>query len=178
MLVQGALVQIVRNIHEGERPETIGSLLRSAASRIGSLVWASIVYGFGVAIGLVLLVVPGLLAAARWSLMAPLIMLEDADAREARHASSSLVRGTTATVLGALVVAYLLELFLPELALAFGAIDLNGLAFFALGYVWSAIAAPYTAHVLTVIYYKLTDPARPIIHPDVVTWRSVWSDDR
>ncbi len=174
VLVQGALVQIVRNVHKGERPEPIGALLRSAGSRGLSLVWASIVYGLGVGIGLLLLVAPGLFLAARWCLMAPLIMLEDADAREARNASSVMVRGKTWTVLGAILVAFLLTTVIPAtlaLQYAYGSYGIEQALFDLL---WLSLTAPFYAHVLTVIYYKLADPERPIIHPDVAGWSSVW----
>lgn len=177
VLVQGALVQIVRNIHEGERPEAIGALFRSAGSRIGSLVWASIVYGLGVGFGLLFFVVPGLLAAARWCLMAPLIMLENADAREARHFSSSMVRGKTATVLAAVVVSFVLTSAGSVFAYVAG-LEIGDFCFVAFEYAWASITAPFAAHVLTVIYYNLADPERPVIHPDVRTWKSVWSGER
>src|SRR5436309_12139484 len=73
VLVQGALVEIVANIHQGRRPERIPELLARARDRFWSLLGASLMYGFGVIFGLILLVVPGLLAASRWCLMAPLI---------------------------------------------------------------------------------------------------------
>jgi len=41
-------------------------------------------------------------------------------------------------------------------------------------FVWNSLAAPFDAHVLTVLYYRVTDPARPVIHPDVLHWKSVW----
>jgi hypothetical protein len=44
----------------------------------------------------------------------------------------------------------------------------------AAAFVWTSLTAPFAAHVLTVIYYHLTDPARPVIHDDVFTWPSVW----
>jgi hypothetical protein len=39
----------------------------------------------------------------------------------------------------------------------------------------SIIAAPYAAHVLSVLYYRLTDPERPTINPVVHEWSSVWN---
>jgi cytochrome c oxidase assembly factor CtaG len=175
VLVQGALVQIVRNVRDGTRPESMRAILSSAGGRAHSLVGASIVYSFGVGIGLLLLVVPGLLAAARWCLMAPLIMLEDADAREARHASSTMVRGKTWTVLGAVVVAFLLITLVPAAVSLEHGFDSYGFEYALFDLAWSSVTAPLYAHVLTVIYYKLVDPERPIIHLDVKTWRSVWA---
>jgi len=177
VLVQGALVRIVRNIHEGDRPEKIGELLRAARSRFWSLLLASIVYGLGVVGGLFLVIVPGLLAAARWCLMAPLIMLEGNSAGNARRRSSELVRGTTWTVLGAIVISFLVVSFIKAAYLSYWGLSERNLAVDVLfGFAWSSISAPFTAHVLTVIYYKLVDPDRPVVHENVRNWTSVWSE--
>jgi len=45
---------------------------------------------------------------------------------------------------------------------------------YLLPFVWNSVTAPFTAHVLTVIYYRLTDPERPVIHEDLLGWSSVW----
>lgn len=168
VLVQGALVRIVRNVHEGERPEEIGTLFDAARERFGSLLLASIVYGLGVAVGLLLFIVPGLIAAARWCLMAPLIMLEGRGAGDARRRSSEIVRGSTATVLGALVVTFLLTAAIIPLELAAG-IGTDGVAYAIVSFVWGTLTAPFFAHVLTVVYYQLVDAHRPVIHE---RWRS------
>ena len=42
-------------------------------------------------------------------------------------------------------------------------------------FVWSSLTAPFEAHVLSVVYYRLTDPERPVIHEDVARWQSVWA---
>jgi hypothetical protein len=39
MLVQGALIALVRDVHEARRPEEIDALLVRAGRRIGSLTW-------------------------------------------------------------------------------------------------------------------------------------------
>jgi hypothetical protein len=172
VLVQGALVEIVRNIHEGRRPEPIGNLFSRAQRRFWSLLWASIVYGLGVIFGLILLIVPGLLAASRWCLMAPLIMLEGTDAGTARRKSSELVRAQTWPVLGVVVGAYLLVAAPLWLLYFLGPTDL--LFVYLTHFIWSSLTAPFEAHVLTVLYYRLTDPDRPVIHEDVEHWTSVW----
>lgn len=173
VLVQGALIEIVRNIHEGRRPERIGNLFSRAQRRFWSLLWASLVYGFGIIFGLILLIVPGLLAAARWCLMAPLIMLNGADAGSARARSSALVTGRTWPVLQIILVLYVLfglPVLLANLFLPGGLV-----VFYLLRFFWSAFTAPFDAHVLTVLYYRMTDPERPVVHQDVFRWSSVWS---
>jgi len=168
VLVQGALVEMVRNIHEGRHPERIRTLYAEARLKFWSLLWASIVYGLGVIFGLILLITPGLLVAARWCLMAPLIMLEGP------HGSTEIVGIGAAAyrpVLVIVVVTFLVTttptaspLFLPG----------GWASDYLLPFIWSSLTAPFSAHVLTVIYYRLTDPERPIVHEDVLRWSSVW----
>lgn len=174
VLVQGALVWIVRNVHEGERPEKIGVLFAAARARLGSLLLASIVYGLGVAVGLLLFVVPGLLAAARWCLMAPLIMLEGRSTGDARRRSSEIVRGSTGTVLGALVVTFLLTASIFPFVLVAG-ISSRGVGYALVSFVWGSLTAPFFAHVLTAVYYQLVDPDRPVIHERFRGGVSPWS---
>jgi hypothetical protein len=146
LLVQGALVKIVRSVHEGTHPEGALALLNDANSRLLTLVGASLIYSLGVVIGLILLIVPGLLVAARWSLMAPAIMLEGKMAFSAKDRSVEIVRGKTDNGLG----------------------DRTWFAF-------CALAVPFQAHALSVLYYRLVDPQRPAIDPQVRTWPSVWA---
>jgi hypothetical protein len=172
VFLQGSLVEIVRNIHEGQQPEEIGDLFRRARSRFWPLFGGSLLYGLGVGFGLVLFVVPGLIVGARWCLMAPLIMLQGRGVLDSRRESARLVRGRTGSVLGVLILGFGLTL-IPSVALALtigrgttGSILLSSLS--------QALVAPFQAHLLTVIYYRLTDPLRPVIHESVEHWQSVW----
>jgi hypothetical protein len=174
VLVQGALVLIVRNVHEGEKPAEIGSLFRAAGGRFPSLFGASIVYGLGILFGLIAFIVPGLIAAARWCLLAPGIMLEGRRTFGAIERSRELVRGRTWPVFWVLALSFLLTAIIPGAieAAVFG-FETSHLDTFA-GAVVSAVTAPYAAHVLSVLYYRLTDPDRPTIDPVVREWPSVW----
>lgn len=172
VVVQGALVEIVRNVHEGRAAKGIGALYAEARERFWSLLGASIVYSLGVVFGLLLLIVPGLLAAARWSLMAPLIVLEGHYAEDARQRSSQIVRGQTRQVMEVVVLTFLLTT--APSTVAFWYLPGGDVVQDVFGFVWSSLTAPFSAHVLTVLYYRLTDPERPVIHQDVARWRSVW----
>ena len=46
---------------------------------------------------------------------------------------------------------------------------------FPLGLGWASLTAPSSATVLTILYDRLTEPERPIIHEDVRRWTSVWA---
>jgi hypothetical protein len=172
LLVQGALVEIVRNVHDGNPAERIGSLFASSRARLLRLFGASVIYVCGVIFGAILFIVPGVLAAARWCLLAPLVMLEDKTVGEARFRSSALVKGQTGVVLACVVLAYLVDASVAW-GVFFAHLDF-GVAT-VLTFTWGTLAAPFQAHILTVIYYRLADPERPIINPEVLTWRSVWT---
>jgi hypothetical protein len=181
VLVQGALVFIVRNVHEGRRPEEIMALGRAAGRRLLALLGASILYALGISFGLLLLIVPGLLAASRWSLMAPAIMLDNESVFGALDDSRGTVRGKrsalgdqTWRVLGVVAATFVLTAVIPT------AVEIAVFRFHTshlrtvITAVVSTLTAPFAAHVLTVLYYRLTDPDRPTIHPDVRRWPSVW----
>lgn len=136
----------------------IGELLRRALERLPSLVGASLLYGFSVLLGLVLLIVPGLLVAARWSLMAPGIMLERLWTFPARDRSRAIVRGEIENGLGDRTRTRNTANWAQILA----------------GNAIACLTAPFQAHLLSVLYYRLTEPERPAIDPSVWSWRSVW----
>jgi hypothetical protein len=135
MLVQGMLIVLVEDVHEGRRATETRVVAWRALHSLPSLVGASIVYFFGVLFGLVLLIVPGLVAASRWSLMPPLIVLERRDVGEARARSSVIVSGKT-----------------------------------------GRLVTPYVAHVLSALYYRLTEPERPVIAPRHRSFGSAWDE--
>jgi hypothetical protein len=170
-LVQGALVYIVRNIHDGRPPESVGGLFADARERLWRLIGASIVYALGIFGGMILLIVPGLMVAARWALMPAVVMLEGRGVGDARRRSRDLVRGHSVAVFACLFVAGLI-IVLPSAVIVF-AIGSFGTSTFA-SFVWSALTAPFAAHLLTVIYYRRSEATRPVIHPDVLLWQSVW----
>ncbi|HEV2591254.1 MAG TPA: YciC family protein [Gaiellaceae bacterium] len=170
-LVQGSLIEIVRNIHEARRPERVRSLFSGTSKRLLTLVGASIVYALGIGFGLVLLLVPGLIVMTRWSLMPAVVMLEGKGVTEARHRSSALVRGQSWPVFVCLLTSFLL-IAIPSLAFVASHLSFGTRTFAS--FVWSAVSAPFVAHLLTVIYYRRAEPGRPVIAADVWQWKSVW----
>jgi hypothetical protein len=156
LLVQGALVELVRDLREGRQPVAVGAYYERTRGRLGTLVGASLLYGLGVLTGLLLLIVPGLIAVARWSLIVPLVVLERLGWRDAFARSSELVRGRTGRVLALVAISNLITAA-ASLAIASAFAFLP--TFFAGwigGTVAGSLAAPFEAYVLTVLYYRLT----------------------
>ncbi len=166
LLVQGALVEVVRDLHEGRAPAPVRDYYDRTRGRLGTLLGSSLLYGLGIVIGFILLVVPGLIAIARWSLIVPLVMIERKGWRDAFRRSSELVRGQTGRVLVLVVIAAVITgIAAIAIASAFAALP-NFLAAWIGGTVSGALTAPFQAYVLTVLYYRLTEPDRPLLREE------------
>jgi hypothetical protein len=180
--VQGALVDAVDSEHRGVAVPSVGDLYRSSWRRLGSLVWLSIMTGVGVALGLLCLIVPGVLLAIRWTLAAPIVMLEGRGAGEAMKRSAELVRGHRGAVFRVLlnvwgrtiIAGALLNFILSKLSATTGH---PVLSFWLSGALASALVTPYAGHALSVVYYRLTDPDKPVIAEEPApAWGSVWRE--
>lgn len=77
------------------------SLVRPVLSR---LIWASLLVAIGVAAGLVLLIVPGLILLTIWSVVVPVIVAEKVPVTESLSRSRELVRGNGLRVFGFLIL--------------------------------------------------------------------------
>jgi hypothetical protein len=173
LLVQGALVEVVRDLHEGRAPAPINVYYSRTRGRLGTLLGASFMYGLGVFFGLILLVVPGLIAIARWSVIVPLVMIEGLGWRDAFRRSSELVRGQTGRVLVLVIIANVITGIVGSL---FSVLP-GFLGAWIGGTIAGAVAVPFEAHVLTVLYYRLTEPDVPILPEDGgKSWQSIWDE--
>lgn len=158
-VVQGALIEAV-DMERERRSGSIGDLFGAAWKRAGALLGVSLLTGVGVALGLFLLVVPGLILFTRWSLAVPAVMLEGRGPRDAMRRSGELVKGhgrqvfavfltVTAATLGA---SFLLERLLAGPLGPWAALTLA-----------ATLTTPFAAHALNVVYYRIVDPGRPIL---------------
>ncbi len=88
----GLAMAAVSESMEGRPRSSVGRLLR--ALPLGRLIAIDLISSFGLAIGLVLLIVPGLMLFARYVLAAPLLKIEGLSVRAAFRRSRELSRGT------------------------------------------------------------------------------------
>lgn len=180
LLVQGSLVEVVRDLHEGRAPAPATVYYDRTRGRLGTLLGASVMEGIGLVAAFLLFIVPGFIAIARWSLVVPLVMIEGLGWRDAFSRSSQLVKGQTGRVLGLLIVANVLtgaaELILRTLLGGAGTFWTNWIG----GAVAGAIVIPWEAHVLTALYYTLKEPEVPVLpeSPPRKSWDSIWDEER
>jgi len=155
-LYQGTVVNLVRDVQDGQRDFSAGELLSSATPFIAPLIGAGILAGIAIGIGLFLLIVPGLFLLTIWAVIAPVIVVEKSPVMAAFGRSRELVKGNGWPVFGAIVVAFVIVIVggLVFGAIAAGIADgpLLRIVFSALA---STITAPISALVAAVLYYRL-----------------------
>jgi hypothetical protein len=155
--VQGALVELVRDVRDGRADRSIAETYRAVQPRLPSLLVAGVLAGIGIAIGLVLLVVPGLFLLTIWSMLVPAIVLEGRSAGEAFDRSREIVRGHGWSVFGLIIVTFLL------VAIASGVIQLlfaplpDFLDTWLGSLVAHSLTVPFAAAALTTAYFKLAE---------------------
>jgi hypothetical protein len=103
-LFTGMVVELVSDVRDGKRDASAGQLLRAATPVLGQLILVGIVAGIGIAIGFVLIVVPGLILATIWSVAAPVVVLERPGGLRALGRSRELVRGSGWQVFGVILI--------------------------------------------------------------------------
>jgi Uncharacterised protein family (UPF0259) len=103
-LYTGAVVDAVADLRDGRRDFSVGMLLQRAVPFIFPLIGAGILFGLIVALGFVLLIVPGLVFLTWFALFGPAIVVERQGVFAAFTRSRDLVRGNGWRVFGVLVV--------------------------------------------------------------------------
>ena len=153
-LFTGFVVRLVQDVRDGRRDQTVGDLFSAAAPAILPLIGFGLLFGLGVSIGLVLLIVPGLILLTIWSVGAPAIVVERAGVFEAFGRSRELVRGNGWSVFGTLVLVFLIVLAIQLVLTVLGAVIGDaGLVIAAI--VSTAITAPVFALATSVLFFDL-----------------------
>src|SRR3954451_20451992 len=106
----GMVVNLVRDVQDGRRDHGMGELFRSVTPVLLPLVALAIVAGIGIAVGFVLIIVPGLILLTIWSVAAPVMVIEHPGVFAALGRSRDLVRGYGWPVFGTLILAALIDI--------------------------------------------------------------------
>ena len=154
---QGMVVEATRDILDGRRDHTIGSLFSSAAPFIGPLIAVGILAGIGIAIGFVLLILPGLFLLTIWAVIVPVIVVERAGVFDSFGRSRELVRGSGWQVFGVIVVIFLVSFIVRAIINAIiGGISDDSFAGYAVAdLIVNVLLVPLSALAATVMYFEL-----------------------
>jgi hypothetical protein len=156
-LVQAALVKAVQDVRDGRADLSFGETVSAVTPYIWAVAGASILAGIAIAIGLILIIVPGLYLITIWAVIVPAIVIERSAALASFGRSRELVRGHEWHVFGTLVLAFVIliivDIVLGLIFLALPIVLRSGLSTVVSG----TLVAPFLALVVTLIYYRLLE---------------------
>jgi hypothetical protein len=155
--LQGTLVKAVEDVRDGRADLSISETFAQVWPRVGGIIIAAILAGIGIALGLILLIVPGLVLMTWWVVIIPVIVLENRSAGESFGRSRELVRGYGWSVFGVIVLTILI-LIVASAIISIVLSPLNDwLQSFISDIVSGTIIAPFIAVAWTLLYYRLRD---------------------
>jgi hypothetical protein len=157
-LITAMTVNAVIAAAEGRRPRARESIM-AGLDAFAPVFFAVVLAGAGIALGLLLLVVPGLYAGVRWYFVPQCVVVEERRGATALRASWELVAGSWWRVFGIVLLTSLIVLIpvaviqLPFQAAASRA-DASALTL-AGSVIADTVATPYVALVATLLYFDL-----------------------
>ena len=153
--LQGALVFAVEDVRDGRIDSSVGQIFERVQPYLGTLILAGILAGLGIAVGLVLLIVPGLILLTWWCLIVPVIVLEGKRVGESFGRSRELVRGHGWTVFGVVVITAILTAIASGIIQGIFSFLGSFLRYWIGGAIASAVVGPFFAIALTVMFFTL-----------------------
>jgi hypothetical protein len=153
---QGMVVEAVRDILDGRRDHTVGSLFQSAVPVILPLFLVGLLAGIAIAIGFILLIVPGLILLTIWAVLAPVVVVERTRVLEAFGRSRQLVKGHGWQVFGVIVILFLITAAASAIVQAiFVGIADSFVGYFLADLIVRVLVAPLSAIAAAVMYFEL-----------------------
>lgn len=153
-LVSALHIHAVALIGEGRRPRLTEVAVRGLQV-LPVVAAATIVSSLGIALGFIALIVPGILLALRWSVVAQVAAIEHEDWMPSLRRSQELTRGHYGHIFGLLLIAGLLS---GGITFGVRLIPLgssSGVASVAVGIAARTITASFSALTLAILYFDL-----------------------
>jgi hypothetical protein len=155
--VQGALVYAVDDVRDGRIDSSIGDLFERVRPYLGTLIVAGILAGLGIAVGFVLLIVPGCILLTWWCLIVPVIVLEGKQVGASFSRSRELVRGHGWTVFGVVIISLIASAIASGVIQSIFSFLGSFLRYWIGGSIANAIVDPFVAVALTLMYFHLRE---------------------
>lgn len=153
--LQGALIQAVSDVRDGRADLSVSQTFDAVAPKLGTIIVTGILLGLAIAVGLALLIAPGLFLLTIWIAVIPAIVLENRGIGESFGRSRELVSGYGWNVFGTIVLTFLI---LIGVGIVIGIILLpldDWLASLIQQFVSTTVVTPFIATVWTLVYYRL-----------------------
>ncbi len=157
-LVSALLVQVLVPVAGGEAPR-LAVVVRRGVIALPVVAAAEIVAGIGIGIGLLAFVIPGVILAIRWAVVAQVAAVERPDWIGALRRGAQLTAGHYLHVLGVLVISTVVSLALSTAADAITGTSVHAPQI-ALEIAVATLARSFTSLLTAVLYFDLRARAR------------------
>jgi len=139
------------------RQVTVGECLSQGLKRLGAALGVAILSGIGIALGMIVLIVPGLILAAMWAVAIPAAVIEEKGVTASLSRSQELTSERRWRVFGAYLVAGLITVLGGAvIGGAAGVLaGINSTAFLIAVWAFVALSQAFTACVVATLYYYL-----------------------
>jgi ABC-type multidrug transport system fused ATPase/permease subunit len=154
VLYQGMVVKLVQDVLDDRRDHSVVQLLRSVEPVFWQLLAVSLLFGIGVGIGFLFLIVPGLILMVMWAVVAPVTLLERPGVFAAFGRSRDLVRGNGWNVFAVFVLVFVAVALVSVLA-GIASDPLGAVGRALVQWLVNAAVAPLTALSASVLYFAL-----------------------
>lgn len=155
--LQGAFVYAVEDARDGVANASFSELVARVAPSLLPLLGASLLAGLGIAIGFLLLIVPGFILLTLWSVIAPVVVIEKRPVLESFGRSRALVRGYGWTVFFVVMITALLSAVASALLqAAFSALP-EFLEILIGSTIAQAMVSPFGAIAIAILYFRLRE---------------------
>lgn len=155
---QGMVVELVRDVQDGRLDSSIGQLFASVTPVLLTLLVVAFLFGVGVAIGFVLIVIPGLFLMTIWAVTAPVVVVERSGVLDAFRRSHALVRGNGWSVFAVILVVFVGLAIVSALA-AIVTSGLGDVGSALVAWAVTALTQPLSAVTAAVLYFALRERA-------------------
>ena len=152
----GGVVRLVQDVEDGRRDQEATTLFKGVAPVFWQLLAVAILAGIAIAIGFILLIIPGLILITIWSVVIPVVVLEKPGVFASFGRSRELVRGHGWQVFGTLLLTWLIAVGIALVAGLIAAVAGAGDAVVAVvNWLVTALTMPLVALVSSVLYFRL-----------------------
>lgn len=158
-LFTGMVVELVADVQDGRRDTSAIQLLRAVTPVLGQLIIVGIVTGVLEGIGFVLILVPGLILMTLWSVVAPVVVVENPGGLRSLGRSRELVRGNGWQVFSVIIV-LVIGVYVASNLIDAAAASAGSAAHIVVRVVVGILAAPISALAAAVLYFELRGVGR------------------
>jgi hypothetical protein len=163
-LYTGMVVELVNDTRDGELDSSVSGLIRAVTPVLVTLILAGILAGIGIAIGFVLIIVPGVFLLTIWSLIAPVIVVERVGVLPSFGRSWELVKGNFWQVLAVILLFYVITFAITAIVVAV-ADSIGRVVVVVAVWIVGLLLAPLSALASSILYFELRGATAPIDRP-------------